>query len=78
MSSVLCHSCLKIKKNNLYIYVYVFDLFSTCPAMKFLCQQAANEPVNSHPIGLIVILHVINIPVKSLAMPNTADAIKVC
>ena len=46
--------------------------------MMFLCQQAANQPVNSHPIGLIVILHVINILVKSLAMPNVADTIKMC
>ena len=45
--------------------------------MMFLCQQAANRPVNSHPIGLIVILHVINVPVKSLAMPNAADSTKV-
>jgi hypothetical protein len=44
----------------------------------FLCQQAANQPVNSRPIGLIVILHVINIPVKSLAMLIAADSIKVC
>ena len=40
--------------------------FSTCPAMMFLCQQVVNEPVNSHPIGVIVILHVINTPLKSL------------
>lgn len=52
--------------------------FSTCLAMMFLCQQAVNQPVNSHPIGLIVILYVINIPVKSLAMPTAADSIKVC
>lgn len=52
--------------------------FSTRLAVMFLCQQAANQPVNSHPICPIVILQVKNIPVKSLAVPTDADSIKVC
>ena len=52
--------------------------FSTCLAVMFLCQQAANRPVNSRRIGLIVILYVINIPVKSLAMLIAAAWIKEC
>ena len=60
------------------MFTFMFlTCFSACPVMKFLCQQATDEPVNSHPTGLMVFLHVINMPVKSLALPIAPDAIKV-